>query len=151
MSEPIRYTPRAVQLIRNGASAADLGWSPSMYDSVCATHGIACGPKPHEIIHYKNPKAQVVEFRPASSEVLRGSIIVALPRAQAELFAALYKRWLSGDETFASGAKLCHAASEKRLSMRINRAVQRISPHLTPLRIWIETKPRVGYRLRVDA
>lgn len=152
----IRYTPHAVQLIRNGASAADLGWSGSMYDSVCLTHGIARPPRPQEIIHYRNPKAQIVEYRQRSSEIIRGDIILALPREHAEIFTALYKRWLAGDDRFASAAalhdsKVYRGDFDRRLRMNANRAVHRLSQLLAPLRIWIETKPRYGYRLRVDA
>lgn len=156
MTQAIPYTRSAVQLIRNGATALDLGWSESMYDSVCATHGIARERKPQEIIYHTNPKAQVIEFRQKSSEVIRNSIVVALRRKDTELFAALYKRWLADNENFASAAtlfeaKIYGAGRDDRLDMKVNRAVHRITQSLSPIRIWIETKPRVGYRLRVDA
>jgi hypothetical protein len=152
----MRYTPKAVQLIRNGASAADLGWSASMYDSVCTTHGISHGSKTNDIVRYQNPKSQIVEFREKSGEVIRNSIIVALPRNEAELFAALYKRWLADNDSFASASalfemKVYGAGRGDRVDMKVNRAAHRISQSLSPIRIWIETKHRVGYRLRVDA
>jgi len=40
MMAPVPYTRAAVQRIRDGASAADLGWSATMFERVCRDHGI---------------------------------------------------------------------------------------------------------------
>ena len=44
----VPYTRNAVQLIRNGATAVDLGWSASMYESVHAGHVVSL-PEVHTI------------------------------------------------------------------------------------------------------
>lgn len=133
MTEPMRHTPKIV----------------------CTMPGVAGGSKAYEIIPHRNPKTEIVEFRPRSGEIVRDNVIVALSAAHAELFAALYKRWLAGDDKFASGAtlydsKVYGGPFDRRLRMNANRRVHRVSQIIAPLRIRIETKPRYGYRLRVD-
>jgi hypothetical protein len=162
MQQPVPYTPKAVQLIRNGASAADLGWSETMYHSVCASHGLeevkgarkSAKAAAISLPVVAAPNVQVdVQFSASSREVIRAGICVALTRVQTKVFGVLFDRHSGGLEDFINASGVAELLGKDTSPQNIRDLAARLSANLTPLKMWIETKhgPTGGFRLRVDA
>jgi len=152
MTTPVPYTRTAVQMIRNGVSAAQLGWPESMFASICNRHGIACEKAPAEAIARTQKSARELDFRHRSGEVIRAGIVVSLPDMQAKVFKPLYERFIVHDESFVPGDDLAQFMSEASVRRSAGRAVHRLNVRLAPLRCWIEAKGGRdgGFRLRMD-
>jgi len=151
MQQPVPYTRAAIKLIRDGASAKDLGWSESRYDTVCRSHGIEREkPRPQAVAAPSDRPPHELDFRHKSGEVIRAGIIVSLPSMQARAFKPLYDRLVLNDDSFMSGAEIgeliaCVPRSAYRTFDRLNK-------RLAPLRCRIESKGGNlgGFRLRMD-
>lgn len=159
MNAYVPYTRNAVQLIRNGASARDLGWADSMYASVCRSHGLAQhqGPgKPvsrHVSSRVPASIEDIVRYRSAGHEVIREDVALALSRVQGIVFALLLDRWRGGTQDFISTSAILTTIGATTSEKAMKENIARLSIRLTPLRMWIESKmgSTGGFRLRVDA
>lgn len=154
MSEPVPYTRAAIQDIRNGATAADLGWTDSRFDNVCRTHGIARSrpsPKPSGGSTQSHGHGDIT-FDPRSGEIIRAHIASALPLMQAAVFKVLYDRHVAGNAAFISSSDISELIPLDTSPRNIVFTMQRMEDRLAPLKCWIETKygQNGGYRLRVD-
>jgi hypothetical protein len=156
MTDYVPYTPKVIQLIRNGARATDLGWADSMYASVCRAHGLepqhgadkpTVKPAPPPTI--EGP----VRYSSAAQEITRESQALALSRVQGRVFAVLLDRWRSGAQGFISTAAILSSIGATTSEKAMKENIARLSAKLTLLRMWIESKQGAmgGYRLRVDA
>ncbi len=153
MNAHVPYTRSAIQLIRNGATAADLGWAASMYESVCRSHGIQCKkPEMGQTVYPDEPAHELI-FRSRTNEVIRASIVVFLTPAQSRAFKPLYDRYTRGDEAFMNAVDISEAISDDCTQKNAAHILRRINARLTPLHCWIETKmgAQGGFRLRVES
>jgi hypothetical protein len=154
MMEPVRYTPKAVRLIRNGASAADLGWPASMYERVCRSHGIEQAKPRREVVRQEDdPRPEpLLQFRHRSSEIVRAGIIIAVSPVQGEAFGILYGRYITGEQNFISAFDISGKLKKECSRRNVVNMLYRMNRRLAPLKCWIEAKVGKdgGYRLRVE-
>lgn len=150
----VPYTPRVIQLIRNGASAADLGWAPSMYASVCRSHGLEQRADPAK----EKPKAapecagDTIRYSPTAHELTRDGKALALSRVQGAVFALLLERWRTGAPDYISTGAILSTIGATTSEKAMKENIARLSAKLSLLRLWIESKMGAigGFRLRVD-
>lgn len=104
------YNPHTLKQIKQGATAAQLGWDVEFYTSVCRKHGLSpvipINPKPQappaiaEIAkpskrddvpttESPGPVSHICLFDPRQDEITRGAITVNLSKQQGQLFAVL--------------------------------------------------------------
>jgi hypothetical protein len=152
MADFVPYTRKVIQRIRNGASAKDLGWSDSMYDGICRSHGIERPKKRAAVVQRADGRDHVVDFRRRSGEIIRADIIVALSPVQAEAFGVLYDLYLTGEQRFISAFEVSGCLKKECSARNVVNMFTRMSDRLAPLKCWIEVKTgsHGGFRLRVD-
>lgn len=154
MNQAVPYTRSAVQLIRNGATALDLGWTDSMFDSVCRTHSIARPkPAPKPVDTPAIQRCGDVTFNKHSGETVRSHIAVTLPAMQSAVFKVLYERLAADNLEFISATNVAELIPLDTSPRNIVFTMTRLEDRLAPLKCWIERKfgQNGGYRLRVEA
>jgi hypothetical protein len=155
MMQPVPYTRDAIRLIRNGASAADLGWPASMYERVCRSHGIEQAKPRREVVRQQEDDLRpepLLQFRPRSSEIIRAGIIIAVSPVQGEAFGILYNRYTAGEQNFISAFGISGKLKKECSTRNVVNMLTRMNRRLAPLKCWIEAKVGKdgGYRLRVE-
>jgi hypothetical protein len=155
MMQPVPYTRDAIRLIRNGASAADLGWPASMYERVCRSHGIEQAKPRREVVRQQEDDLRpepLLQFRPRSSEIIRAGIIIAVSPVQGEAFGILYNRYIAGEQNFISAFDISGKLKKECSTRNVVNMLYRMNRRLAPLKCWIEAKVGKdgGYRLRVE-
>lgn len=154
MPQAVPYTLKAIRLIRGGASAKDLGWADSMYDSVCRSHGIERARPRAEVVRRPDTRPEhIIDFRHRSGEIIRASVIIALSPVQAEAFGILYERYIGDEPGFISAFDISGKLKKECSTRNVVNMIARLNDRLAPLKCWIEGKlgSNGGYRLRVDA
>lgn len=161
---PVPYTRAAVQRIREGATAAELGWSGTMFERVRREHGIDIMPivKAAPIVpEAEIPSARVVaadegavlRFDRKTGDIFYHGVVIPLKPVQAKVFEAFFDLHASGDEAFHTAEdinKRMGSTSEAHAAMQSIRA---LNHKLQRIGVRIESKQGNcgGFRLRVGA
>lgn len=151
MTSPVPFTRAAVDLIRKGASARDLGWSDGMYARVCRNHGLKVvepapfeRPKPptnpYRLIRYDDGLA-VIEFN--------GRVVSLRSPSDATIFATLLHRARKGDDSLMPSEDFRSSRERKWSTSQFCRLVDRLNETIAPLGLIVETKRGNGYRLLI--
>ena len=158
MMAPVPYTRAAVQRIRDGASAADLGWSATMFERVCRDHGIdplarrRVVPVAAAVVEAA-PPSDALRFDAKTGEIFHEGLVIALPRVQAQIFAVLYDAYRMGNRDFIPAGTIHRLTENDADCSTVPTAIRRIKVRLAKLPLTIESKNghNGGSRLKMDS
>ena len=139
---PAPFSPATLKRIREGASAADLGWNQQRYNRICDTHGL------EKVASADNVKAVVlgaravdygrVNYNPATGLITCGYQDVLLSGGrEKDVFEFLFARASRDDDTLVSRNELIATTGVCSLTY-MGSLLRRLSAKIEPVQCRIE-------------